>query len=102
MIGGNGRACKRQRRRWPVGPRSSVSRGGDREGSGGDALELEQAQLAPQAAAVAAEAATGGDHAVAGDDDGEAVGAVGATDGARRAGRAELAGELRVGARLPV
>ena len=64
------------------------------------ALRLEQPELAPQAAAVAAEPAVRGDHAVARDDDGDAVGAVGGSDGARRSRRADLPSELRVGARL--
>jgi hypothetical protein len=48
----------------------------------GDALDLEQGHLAVQAAGVAGEAPGGSDHAVAGHDDRDRVGAQGAARGA--------------------
>ena len=109
---GRKRACPRLASRWKcsLAPATrhdvcaTVRRRGRAGQPGGEdaALRLEQPELAPQAAAVAAQAAAGRDHAVTRDDDGDAVGAVGAADGAGRAGHAELARELGVGARLPV
>src|SRR5262249_25079385 len=74
-----------------------------REERGGDAsFEVEQKLLSPQAAAVAAELAAFVDDAVAGDDDGDAVGAVGSADRTLSRGGADRAGDVFVRPRFAV
>ena len=53
------------------------------------AFVVDQPRLAVEAAAVAGQRSGRSDHAVAGDDDRDRIGAVGGADGARGAGRAE-------------
>src|SRR5438128_12338423 len=59
-------------------------------------LVLKQPLLAPQPAAIAAKVAVGANHAMTRDDDGQAVAAIGSTDGAHGARVADLLGELQV------
>ena len=66
------------------------------------ALQLEQRLLHRQPAAVAAEGAAGAQHAVAGDDDRDRVGAAGGAGGAHRSLVAGAGGDLRVAAGLAV
>ncbi len=61
-------------------------------------LVFEQETFAPQAAPVAAQLAVGRDHTVTGQQDRQAVVAVGATHGTLGAGPAKGAGEAVVGA----
>ena len=60
------------------------------------ALDLEEGAFAPDATAVAAQVAALGDDAVAGDEEIEAVGGVGAGDGADGRGGADTSGNLLV------
>ena len=57
----------------------------------------QQPAFAPDSAAVTAECAVGSHDAVAGDDDGDAVVAVRASDGALRPRMTDLIRELRIG-----
>src|SRR4029079_5859174 len=65
-------------------------------------FQLQQALLAPQAAAVADRRAVLADDAVAGDPDRDAVHAVGAADGAYRLGGVDGVRDVGVGAHLAV
>src|SRR4051794_11674503 len=65
-------------------------------------LEIEQGALAFQAASVAGERPVGADDAVAGDDDGDRVAAIGGADRARGPGALDALGELAVADRLAV
>src|SRR5258708_9199456 len=61
------------------------------------ALQVEERPLAGQPATVAGQLAVAADDAVAGDDDGDRVAAIGGTNCAARGGRAELGCDLAVG-----
>src|SRR5512135_2931425 len=63
-------------------------------------LQAEQLLLERQAAAVAAQAAVGGDHPVAGDQDGHGVAVVGHAHCAEGAGTTHGAGDVGIGTRL--
>lgn len=58
---------------------------------------IEEPALALEATAIAGEGAVGPDHAMAGDDNAEGVGAVGQADGADGRGPPDARGKLRVG-----
>src|SRR5947209_822584 len=95
-------------RQWPSGPteRTPTPAGPDHRpaGSGEEdvALQVEQPALAVDAAAVPGQLAVAADDAVAGNDDGDRVLAVGQPDGAAGFGVADPLGQLAVGDGLAV
>src|SRR5258708_5906228 len=80
---------------WDLGVRPSIL-------SIEPTLQIQQKLLPPQAAAIAAKLAAFVYHAVAGDDDADAVLAVGMAHGALGAGAADFAGEVFIGTGLAV
>ncbi len=98
-----GRRRAERRRRLPGslgGRRQAGAAGASGVGSSSGRFELEELPLPVQAATVAAEPATRGDHPVAGDHDGHPIAAVGPADGPRRPGPAGSRSQLRIRACL--
>ena len=65
------------------------------------AFHLDQAALAPKSAAVTRQAAIGPDHPVTGDQDGDAIGLVGAGNCTGRLWATDLSRQVRIAARPP-